>query len=205
MVGWDYWLDGHEFEQAPGVGDEQGGLVCFNPWGHKESDVTEWLNWTDNQNYPLIHGLKNGCCVHRHVSNIYLIVHLHQHSWVTRKEIFFFFSPSAVILNSKLCWKQMCCHPGFIVPFVEYRQYRFSIILKGPRSFGVISIDFNSKTWAALAPNKPLSFEILKPDIDFSSLAINVIFSNTKLFHLYKTICCLVKIPSLIIFSRSSK
>ena len=58
MVGWDHWLDGHEFEQAPGVGDEQGSLVCFSPWGNKESDVTEWLNWTDNQNDPLIHGLK---------------------------------------------------------------------------------------------------------------------------------------------------
>ena len=136
---------------------------------------------------------------------ISLCISISTPGWPGKKSFFFFFFPSAVMLNSKLCWKQMCCHPGFIVPFVEYRQYRFSIILKGPRSFGVISIDFNSKTWVALAPNKPLSFEILKPDIDFSSLAIKVIFSNTKLFHLYKTICCLVKIPSLIIFSRSSK
>ena len=47
MVGWHSQLDGHEFEQAPGVGDGQGGLVCYNPWGHKESDMTEQLNWTD--------------------------------------------------------------------------------------------------------------------------------------------------------------
>ena len=46
MVGWHHWLDGHEFEQAPGVGDEQGRLCC-SPWGHKESDTTERLNWTD--------------------------------------------------------------------------------------------------------------------------------------------------------------
>ena len=46
MVGWHHWLDGHEFEQAPGVGDGQGSLVCCSPWGHKESDTTEWLNWT---------------------------------------------------------------------------------------------------------------------------------------------------------------
>ena len=45
IVGWHHWLDGHEFEQAPGVGDEQGSLVCFSPWGHKESDTTERLNW----------------------------------------------------------------------------------------------------------------------------------------------------------------
>ena len=41
------WLDGHEFEPAPGVGDGQGSLVCCSPWGCKESDMTEWLNWTE--------------------------------------------------------------------------------------------------------------------------------------------------------------
>ena len=44
MAGWHHQLDGHEFEQAPGVGDGQGGLVCCSPWGHKESDTTEQLN-----------------------------------------------------------------------------------------------------------------------------------------------------------------
>ena len=46
MVGCHHWLDGHEFEQAPGVGDGQGSLACCSPWGHKELDTTEWLNWT---------------------------------------------------------------------------------------------------------------------------------------------------------------
>ena len=41
MVGWHHRLDGHEFEQASGVGDGQGGLTCCSPWGHKESDMTE--------------------------------------------------------------------------------------------------------------------------------------------------------------------
>ena len=41
MVGWLHQRDGHEFEQAPGVGNGQGSLVCCNPWGHKESDTTE--------------------------------------------------------------------------------------------------------------------------------------------------------------------
>ena len=45
MVGWHLWLDGHEFEQAPGDSDGQGGLACCSPWGCKESDMTEWLNW----------------------------------------------------------------------------------------------------------------------------------------------------------------
>ena len=46
MVGWHHRLNGHEFEQAPGVGDGQGSLVCCSPWGHKESDTAERLNWT---------------------------------------------------------------------------------------------------------------------------------------------------------------
>ena len=45
MVGWHHWLDGHEFDQAPGVGGRQGGLVCCSSWGRKESDMTERLNW----------------------------------------------------------------------------------------------------------------------------------------------------------------
>jgi len=44
MVGWHYQRYGHEFEQAPGVGDGQGSLVCCSPWGLKESDTTEQLN-----------------------------------------------------------------------------------------------------------------------------------------------------------------
>ena len=47
MVGWHHWLDGHEFEQAPGVGDGQRSLECRSPWGCKESDRTEWLKWTE--------------------------------------------------------------------------------------------------------------------------------------------------------------
>ena len=47
MVGRHYQFDGHKFEQAPGVGDGQGGLVWCNPWGLKESYTTELLNWTD--------------------------------------------------------------------------------------------------------------------------------------------------------------
>ena len=44
MVGWYDQLNGHEFEQAPGGGEGQGGLECFSPWCGKESDRTERLN-----------------------------------------------------------------------------------------------------------------------------------------------------------------
>ena len=47
MVGWHHWLHGHGFGWTPGVGDGQGGLVCCSSWGRKESDTTEWLNWTE--------------------------------------------------------------------------------------------------------------------------------------------------------------
>ena len=46
MVGWYQWLNGHESKYALGVSDVQGGLVCCSPWVGKESDTTEWLNWT---------------------------------------------------------------------------------------------------------------------------------------------------------------
>ena len=46
MVGWHHWLNGHEFEQAPGDSEGQGSLACCSPWGLQESDMTEWLNWT---------------------------------------------------------------------------------------------------------------------------------------------------------------
>ena len=48
MAGWHHWLYGREFEWTLGVGDGQGGLACCDSWGRKESNTTEWLNWTGN-------------------------------------------------------------------------------------------------------------------------------------------------------------
>ena len=47
MVGWHHRLNGQELEQAPGIGDEQGSLVCYSPWGCKQLHTTEPLNWAD--------------------------------------------------------------------------------------------------------------------------------------------------------------
>ena len=47
MAEWHYQLNGHEFGWTLGVGDGQGGPACCNSWGRKESDMTEWLNWTE--------------------------------------------------------------------------------------------------------------------------------------------------------------
>ena len=52
MAGWHHWLDGCESGWTVGVGDGQGGLACWDSWGHKESDTTERLNWTDIYDFP---------------------------------------------------------------------------------------------------------------------------------------------------------
>ena len=49
MVGWHHQLNGHEFRWTPGDGGGQGGLACCSPWGCEESDMTEWLNWTESR------------------------------------------------------------------------------------------------------------------------------------------------------------
>ena len=54
MVGWHHWLDGHEFEQAPGIGNGQGSQVCCSPWGCKDWDMTERLNWLIDFNDCLV-------------------------------------------------------------------------------------------------------------------------------------------------------
>ena len=60
MVGWHHGLYGHEFEQAPGVGDGQGSMVCCSPWACKESDTTEQLNCTERS-------VRKDVCVSRSV------------------------------------------------------------------------------------------------------------------------------------------
>ena len=57
MVGWHHWLDAHEFEQAPGVGDGWESLAWCSPRGHKELDMTERWNWTEQKIKDLIASL----------------------------------------------------------------------------------------------------------------------------------------------------
>ena len=70
MAGWHHWVDGRESEWTPGVRGGQGGLVCWDSWGCKESDTTEWLNWTE---LNLTHSLRTGfsntlCCLQIEIS-----------------------------------------------------------------------------------------------------------------------------------------
>ena len=59
MVGWYHWLSGHEFEQTQGDNEGQGGLVCCSSWGHRESDMTLWLN-NNKKRYAHEQGEKSG-------------------------------------------------------------------------------------------------------------------------------------------------
>ena len=54
MVGWYQRLDRHKFEQAAGVGDGPGSLVCCSQWGHEESDTNEKLTWVEQKIYYTI-------------------------------------------------------------------------------------------------------------------------------------------------------
>ena len=53
MVRWHHWLNGHEFDQTLGGSEGQGSIVCYSPWGLKESDMSEWLSnklpWAQTQ------------------------------------------------------------------------------------------------------------------------------------------------------------
>ena len=54
MFGWHHQFNGQELEQAPGVGNGQGSLVCWIPWGHEELYTTQWLNWTECSKFSSI-------------------------------------------------------------------------------------------------------------------------------------------------------
>ena len=88
MVEWHHRLNGHEFEQAPGVGDGQGGLVCCSPWGRKDLDTTEWLNWLtelmDVENFKK------------------------QHDWYLQHWGVFFFSPLYNLNFLSVCHNNFC-------------------------------------------------------------------------------------------------
>ena len=64
MAGWHHRLNGHEFEWTLGVGDGQGGLACCDSWGHKESDTTEWLNWTELNHKWVLNFVKGFFCIY---------------------------------------------------------------------------------------------------------------------------------------------
>ena len=112
MVGWHYRLDGHELEQAPGVGDGQVSLVCCSPWGCKESDKPERLNWTEpNENKQSFSPLLVSIIYQKMRAFIILVVFSFLSSKILSSNIIFYRFPDntvekAMALHSiTLAWK----------------------------------------------------------------------------------------------------
>ena len=95
MAGWHHWLDGHECELTPGVGDGQGGLACCDSWGRKESDTTEQLTWSD----LIWHG-HLFILVHDQVCKYFMGFFLEQYRFANRhdKRIYTSFKSSILII-----------------------------------------------------------------------------------------------------------
>ena len=87
MAGWHHGLDGRESEWTPGVGDGQGGLACCDSWGHKESDTTERLNWTElNTHKQNFHGISTVKKIHKGIFRLfenpcYILTHSINNHW----------------------------------------------------------------------------------------------------------------------------
>ena len=97
MAGWHHWLDGHESEWTPGVGDGQGGLACCYSWGRKESDTTERLIWSDLININIL--VENKINIRKkmygwcHYQKLLLHTHTYTHTHThTHTQVFIYFT-----------------------------------------------------------------------------------------------------------------
>ena len=88
MAGWHHWLDGHEFEWTPGVGDGQGGLACCDSWGRSQTQLSDWTEYTIKLIFPFpsVKVIKMCVCVwvcvcvrerERETENDLIITHMH--------------------------------------------------------------------------------------------------------------------------------
>ena len=123
MAGWHHRLDGRESEWTPGVGDGQGGLVCCDSWGRKESDTTERLNWivhcvkVQHLLYPVLCGGRLGCfhvlaIVKGAAVNIGMLSHVY--FWLLLPDLHTDFSGgrSGGLVCPSLKEFSVCCYPN---------------------------------------------------------------------------------------------
>ena len=105
MAGWHHWLDGHEFEWTPGVGDGQGGLVYCDSWGHRESDTTERLNWTEpNWRIVALQYCVGFCHTSTWISHRYTYVPSLLNNWI----FFFFFAMTSILKKRNVAHIDHC-------------------------------------------------------------------------------------------------
>ena len=122
-VGWHHWLDGHEFDQAPGVSDGQGSLVCCSLRGHKESGMTEWPNWTD-QDYIVF--ICKSRCLSVDLSLMFYIARLFTklfflcHFPINKTTMSFLLSSgSKWIFLSLFCQIRIWCWNGYLISVIN--------------------------------------------------------------------------------------
>ena len=111
--GWDSWMASpSEFEHAPGAGDGQGSLACCSPWGPKELDRTEWLNWTE----------LNICWCFWLMSDLEPLPWIFHFSYCNC-ELYNFFLKLYEKIKFSWCKKQQ------IKKYIEYNPFMFLVIL----------------------------------------------------------------------------
>ena len=119
MVGWHHRLNGREFEHAPGVGDGQGGLASCSSWGRKESDLTEWLNWTEGSLINNFFGRK--------FSSFQKITKRHSPT-MGRQQTDYLIRP-AQVLNPALTLFSLWPQEGYLMfPSLSFTIYKMEII-----------------------------------------------------------------------------
>ena len=114
MVGWHDQLGEHEFQEAPGVGDRQGSLACCSSWFHKESDMTEWLNWTEQKAFDCVDHNKlwkilNDMGIPDHLTASWeTCMQVKKQQWEPDMEQW----PGSKL--GKECVKAVYCHPAYV-------------------------------------------------------------------------------------------
>ena len=107
MIGWHHQLDGHEFEQALGDGDGQGGLACCSPWGCKDLDMIERLNWTEPHRSITLAFIRMCGCMLSHFSCVQLFKTL----WTVAQE-----APLSRRFSGQTLWSGLLCPPPGNLP-----------------------------------------------------------------------------------------
>ena len=148
MAGWHHWLDGREFEWTPGDGDGQGGLAFCDSWGHKESDTTERLNWTElNWMNDMRNDVTNGfmqilliACILSRFSRVWLF----ETPWTVTLQ-----GPLSIGLSRRQeYWSRLLCPPpGYLL----YPRIRPSSLKSPAFAWGFFTTE---ATWEVLIINQ---------------------------------------------------
>ena len=121
MVGWHHWLDGHEFEQAPGVGDGQRSLMCCSPWGSQKNQT--WLrDWPDLK--------ANTCPGSKNISHVYVCITLLLVWTLNDPVLETMVIYSSTVLCVKGNWENHLLNPGHESQYSLWSQLNFFLCFR---------------------------------------------------------------------------